>query len=128
MQSLVAKGVLSECILFVHDSDLQPMVSQVACLTGAVVYSHLIPFVTTHVVAKAETGELQSLVAQMLSRSKEGVLASKTSLAKETPSVKLVTPNFITSCFLAQKRLDAALFRPALACGHKDGLAFEEAP
>ena len=128
MQNLVAKGVLSESIFYVHDSDLQSLVSQAACLTGALVYSHIIPFVTTHVVAKEETGQLQSLLAQMLSRSKQGVLASKTSLAKETPSVKLVTPKYLTSCFLAQKRLDAALFRPALASGHKDGLAFEEAP
>lgn len=112
MQRRIGKAILGDCILFVYDAELLANITQAACLSGALVYPQLIPFVTTHVIAKEETPALQSLLAQILSRSSQSLLSNKTSLAKETPSVKLVTPQFVTSCFLAGKRVNPTAFRP----------------
>lgn len=51
--------LLQDCIIFIYDEKLDKEVWDLANLSGALVFSDLVPFLTTHIVTATETAELR---------------------------------------------------------------------
>ena len=85
---------MEDVVIYVPEDEPEETHSEVerlACLTGALVFGQMIPFVTTHVVCTKETTELKQNLKKIQFRQQKGATSQKAALTTENMSFSLVT-------------------------------------
>ncbi len=95
--------VLEDVILFVAEDELESMVEEFCCMTGATKVDTVTPCLTTHIVCKEETPALRSMLGSIHAKVTSGATSAKAALTTERSHVDLVTPDWLKACMVAQK-------------------------
>ena len=104
--------LLPDCVLFIYDKKLEKEVSDFAGLSGALVFSEIVPYLTTHIVTTTETPELRQIIASIHTRTNEGATSHKAALTSEAVAIELVTPEWLKDCLCQQKQVSESNYRP----------------
>ena len=104
--------LLEDVILYVAEDELEPLVEDFCCLTGATKVDTVTPCLTTHIVCSKDTPELRSLIGSIHAKVISGATSAKAALTTERGHLDLVTPNWLKVCLLRQKQVKIGQFRP----------------
>ena len=104
--------LLEDVILYVAEEELEPLVEELCCLTGATKVDSVTPCLTTHIVCTRDTPMLRSMIASIHAKVTSGATSAKAALTTERSHLDLVTPNWLKSSLIKQKQQPVGLFRP----------------
>ena len=92
--------VLEDVILYVAEDELEPLVEEFCCMTGATKVDTVTPCLTTHIVCQSETPALRSMLGSIHAKVTSGATSAKAALTTERSHVDLVTPDWLKACLL----------------------------
>lgn len=92
--------ILKDCVLYVHETDLEDNCDLLAAMTGATVFYNLVPFLTTHIICTKETVQLRTTLGRMYSETIAGSASNKNALTSDVSAVDLVTIEWLKNCYL----------------------------
>ena len=95
--------LLEDVILFVADDELQTIVEEFCCLTGATKFDQVTPCLTTHIVCSKETPELRSRIGSIHARVTSGATSAKAAMTTERSHLDIVTPDWLKASLINQK-------------------------
>ena len=104
--------LLEDVILYVAEEELEPLVEDFCCLTGATKVDTVTPCLTTHIVCTKETPELRGMIGSIHAKVSSGATSAKAALTTERSHLDIVTPNWLKVCLLRQRLVKTSLFRP----------------
>ena len=104
--------LLEDVILYVADDDLDPLVEELCCLTGATKVDTVTPCLTTHIVCLKETPDLRGMIGSIHAKVTHGATSMKAALTTERSHLDLVTPDWLKACLLAQREVKMNPYRP----------------
>ena len=55
--------LLQDCVIYIYDQKVEREVWDLASLSGALIFSDLVPYLTTHILTQHETPELHQMIA-----------------------------------------------------------------
>ena len=95
--------LLEDVILYVADDELEPLVEDFCCLTGATKLDTVTPCLTTHIVCMKETPELRGMIGSIHAKVTSGATSAKAALTTERSHLDIVTPHWLKVCLLRQR-------------------------
>ena len=104
--------LLGDVILYVAEDELEPLVDDFCCLTGALKCDTLTPCLTTHIICMKETPELRQIIGSIHAKVTSGATSAKAALTTERSHLDLVTPHWLKVCLLRQTQVAPGQFRP----------------
>lgn len=104
--------LLEDVILYVAEEELELLVEDFCCLTGATKVDTVTPCLTTHIVCMKETPELRGMIGSIHAKVNSGATSAKAALTTERSHLDIVTPNWLKVCLLRQRLVQTSLFRP----------------
>ena len=104
--------LLEDVILFVAEEELEPVVEELCCLTGATKVDTVTPCLTTHIVCTKETPMLRGMIGSIHAKVTSGATSAKAALTTERSHLDLITPEWIKECLITQKLIGMNDHRP----------------
>ena len=104
--------LLEDVILYVADEEIESLVEEFCCLTGATKVDTVTPCLTTHIVCMRETPMLRGTISSIHAKVTSGATSAKAALTTERSHLDLVTPNWLKECLMQQKQIKTSLFKP----------------
>ena len=104
--------LLADVIIYVADEELESLVEDFCCLTGATRVDAVTPCLTTHIICLKETPSLRGMIGSVHAKVTSGATSAKAALTTERSHLDLVTPHWLKSCLLKQRQAKEGLFRP----------------
>lgn len=92
--------LLEDVILYVAEDNLESLVEEFCCLTGATKVDQVTPCLTTHIVCMQETPALRSMIGSIHARVTSGATSAKAAMTTERNHLDLVTPDWLKTCLL----------------------------
>ena len=92
--------LLEDVILYVAEDELEPLVEEFCCLTGASKFDQVTPCLTTHIVCLQETPTLRSMIGSIHAKVTSGATSAKAALTTERNHLDMVTPDWLKACLL----------------------------
>lgn len=104
--------LLEDVILYVAEDELEPLVDDFCCLTGATKLDTVTPCLTTHIICSKETPELRGMIGAIHAKIASGATSAKAALATERSHLDLVTPDWLKVCLLQQRSVKTGPYKP----------------
>lgn len=92
--------LLEDVILYVADEEIDSLVEEFCCLTGATKVDTVTPCLTTHIVCMRETPMLRGTISSIHAKVTSGATSAKAALTTERSHLDLVTPNWLKECLM----------------------------
>lgn len=92
--------LLEDIVLFVAEEELEPIVEELCCLTGATKVDTVTPCLTTHIICMKETPMLRSMIGSIHAKVTSGATSAKAALTTERSHLDLVTPDWLKDCLV----------------------------
>lgn len=92
--------LLEDVILYVAEEELEPLVEEICCLTGATKTDTVTPCLTTHIVCSRETPALRSMIGSIHAKITGGATSNKAAMTTERSHLDLVTADWLKACLL----------------------------
>jgi len=92
--------LLEDVILYVADEEIEQLVEEFCCMTGATKVDAVTPCLTTHIICIRETPSLRGMIGSIHAKVTSGATSAKAALTTERSHLDLVTPDWLKACLL----------------------------